>query len=77
MNTLTISEFKAKALAIVAQVAKTGEPVVVTKRGKPIAKVIPFFVATKPLQPGRMQGTVLHEDDIVSPLGAEMWNANG
>ena len=77
MNMLSISEFKAKALAIVAQVADTGEPVVVTKRGKPIAKVIPFSAETKPLQPGRMQGTVLQEDDIVSPMGAEMWNANG
>lgn len=77
MNRLSVSEFKAKALAIVAQVADTGEPVVVTKRGKPIAKVIPFYVEAEPPQPGRMQGSVLQEDDIVSPLGAEMWNANG
>ena len=36
MTTVQASEFKAKCLALMDQVARTGEPIVVTKNGKPI-----------------------------------------
>ena len=38
MKKLSVSEFKAKALGVMDQVARTGETVVVTKRGKAIVK---------------------------------------
>jgi prevent-host-death family protein len=41
MRTVPAGEFKAKCLAIMDEVNETGEPVLVTKRGKPVAKVIP------------------------------------
>ena len=75
METLSVSEFKAKALGVLDRVARTGEGVVVTKRGKPIVKVIPFFSDSEALVPGSMQGSVLEEEDIVSPLGADLWDA--
>ncbi len=75
MLELSVSEFKAKALGILDRVARTGEAVVVTKRGKAIVKVIPFPEDVEPLVPGKLKGTVLEEGDIVSPLGADLWDA--
>jgi prevent-host-death family protein len=39
MRTVAAGEFKAKCLKIMDEVAATGEPVVVTKRGKPIVRM--------------------------------------
>ena len=73
MKTLAISDFKAHALKILAQVAETKETFIVTKRGKPLVKVIPF-TSSKP-DSGKLSDALVFEDDIVSPLGADMWNA--
>ena len=35
------SEFKAKCLAVLDQVERTGETVVITKKGKPVAQLMP------------------------------------
>ena len=40
-QTVSISEFKAKCLALVDMVKKTGQPLLITKRGEPIAQVVP------------------------------------
>ena len=42
MDTLTVSKFKATCLAVVEEVAKTKQGVIITKRGKPIAELIPY-----------------------------------
>jgi len=41
MVTINASEFKAKCLAILDRVADTGEPVVILKRGRPVAQLVP------------------------------------
>lgn len=73
MKTMAITDFKMHALQVLGEVAKTKEPVVVTKRGKPLAEIIPF--AEKTPSPGTLAETLVFEDDIVSPLGEETWNA--
>lgn len=40
MRTMAAGEFKAKCLAVMDEVAATGEPVLITKRGKPVARVL-------------------------------------
>jgi len=62
-------EFKAKCLALLDEVAETGETLVVTKRGKPVARVLPFEDARS------LRGSILREEDLVSPLD-ESWNAD-
>ena len=42
MHTIQASEFKAKCLALMDTVATTGETWVVTKNGKPVAKLRPY-----------------------------------
>jgi prevent-host-death family protein len=41
IRTIPAGEFKAKCLAVMAEVNSTGRPVLVTKRGKPLARVMP------------------------------------
>lgn len=74
MQTFAITDFKARALQILGQVAETRESVVVTKRGKPLAAVIPFTLDTP--RPGKLAAALLFEKDIVSPLGEDMWDAS-
>lgn len=71
MQTLAITDFKAHALQVLGQVAKTREPVVITKRGKPLAEVVPFSPATQ--SPGKLAHALVFEKDLVAPLGEEMW----
>lgn len=72
---MSVSEFKAQALGTFERIAKAGLSIVVTKRGKPIAKVTPYSEQKEAAAPGRLAGTLLYEGDLVSPLGADLWNA--
>jgi prevent-host-death family protein len=74
-NAFSVSEFKSKALGLLENVSRTGEPIIVTKLGKPIAKVIAFTDAKEKPTPGRLEGMILYEEDIVAPLGAKLWRA--
>jgi len=73
MKTMAITDFKMHALRVLGEVAETREPVIVTKRGKPLAEIIPF--AEKKPSPGKLAETLVFEDDIVLPLGEVIWNA--
>jgi prevent-host-death family protein len=59
-------EFKAKCLKLLDEVAETGEPLVVTKFGKPVAKIVPMPEPREIF--GAMKGSVLWEGDIISPI---------
>lgn len=49
MKTLKASEFKATCLKVMDEVATTGEPVLVTKNGKPVGKLVPHHPPLKSL----------------------------
>ncbi len=77
MATITASEFKAKCLALLEQVARTGEELVVLKHGKPVARVVPAGDGEERAQQG-LRGTVRVVGDIVGPvLPASEWEAEG
>ncbi len=71
MKTVAISEFKAKCLDLITKLDKTKKPMVITKNGKPVAKIIPFK-SDNNLE--RLRGKVKHYGDIISPI-EEDWNA--
>jgi prevent-host-death family protein len=76
MKTLTSSEFKAKCLAILDEVAETGEPVTILKRGKPVAQLVPPVPRTEGYPQEQIFGTVRIKGDIVEPaLPADAWEA--
>jgi prevent-host-death family protein len=74
MKTMGISHFKSHALQILDQVAKTQEIIVITKRGKPLAQIIPYRNSDVNPKPGKLADALVFEEDIVSPLGEEMWD---
>ena len=73
MKTMAITDFKSHALKVLGDVAERNERVIVTKRGKPMAEVIPY-TETKPV-PGHLAEALVYEKDVLTPLGQEMWGA--
>jgi prevent-host-death family protein len=70
MKTMPIGEFKAKCLGVMAEMNATGSPVLVTKRGKPFARFLPFEEPAEKESPesifGFMRGMGTINGDIVS-----------
>ena len=72
-----ISELKAKCLAVVSEVARTGEPVMVTRHGKALARVVPSPIDDAAYPQDTLRGSVEILGDIVGPvLPAREWEAN-
>ncbi len=67
------SEFKAKCLALMDEVERTGESVVITKKGKPIAELSPYKQRKRNAR-GILKGRLVVTGDIISPVGVE-WKA--
>lgn len=71
-KTIAIGEFKAKCLALLERVNAKRERFVITKRGRPIAQVIPLQKqGDDPAK--KLRGTLLFEKDIISPID-ESWD---
>jgi prevent-host-death family protein len=66
-------EFKARCLQLMDQVRATRQPIIITKRGKPVAKLIPIEEPRPPLF-GRLRGHSTARDDLIEPTG-EVWEA--
>ena len=76
MQSINISEFKAKCLAVLEEIARTGEGVTILKRGKPIAQVLPATPRRSAYPQLDLRGTVEVLGDIVAPaLPASHWEA--
>ncbi len=75
MTTMQASEFKAKCLALMDEVARTGVTILITKNGKPVAEL-------RPHRPPRIKSPIgLHRGrsailgDIIEPIGSGVWKA--
>jgi prevent-host-death family protein len=68
-RTVPAGTFKARCLALLDEVAATGEALTVTKRGKPVARLVPVN-APKPLL-----GSIRRQRDLVAPIGVP-WDAD-
>jgi len=73
MKSIAASKFKNQCLQVLDQVAETRTNVVITKRGRPVAMVVPY---TAPARARRgLAGSVLEESG--DPFGTgEGWNAD-
>lgn len=69
MRTMQASEFKAKCLAILDEVQKTGEQITILKRGKPVALLAPVPQPRYPQDD--LIGSVTILGDIMSPTVAD------
>jgi prevent-host-death family protein len=67
MKQIPAGEFKAKCLAIMDKVLQSGEPVVITKHGKPVVKLVPAEKQADDIF-GYMAGKAKIVGDIVGPI---------
>ena len=72
-KTISASDFKARCSQVIADVAEGRGPVVITKRGRPIAKLVPADGERKSLF-GFARGYITFRGDIVEPIDVE-WDA--
>ena len=66
MKTMSASEFNKRCLAVLKEVHSTRTPVLITKRGKPFASLLPAGKPDKFI--GRLKGVMKIVGDIESPL---------
>jgi prevent-host-death family protein len=71
MRTIPAGRFKAQCLRLLDDVAETGETIVVTKRGKPVARIEPVD------EPPSLKGSIVYlvsDEELIAPID-EVWNA--
>ncbi len=73
MKTIKAAEFKAKCLKLMDEVAETGETIVITKNGRPVAQLGPVVERPKTLW-GLHKGQIEIVGDIIEPIDVE-WEA--
>jgi prevent-host-death family protein len=74
---MSASAFKARCLAVMDEVARTGEPVAISKRGRTVVNLVRPQPASRTRYPQKgLRGKGRTRGDIVSPvLPAEAWEA--
>jgi prevent-host-death family protein len=73
MKQMPAGKFKTHCLSVMDDVNATGEPVIITKRGRPVAKVVPAVVEKRDLF-GFMAGEFKIVGDVESPVvPPEQW----
>ena len=72
-QTVGAAEFKARCLELMDHVANTGNAIVITKRGKPVARLAPMGSRRLSLI-GALKGQIRIRGDIVGPIGVS-WDA--
>ena len=77
MKTVSVSVFKQTCLRLLEEVRQTGKPLRITKRGVPIAEVVPVARESSDWK-GAMRGSAEIVGDVVSPaVDAEEWEVLG
>ena len=75
MRTIEASEFEAKCLSLIDEVARTGDSIRIIKRGKPVAELRPIRGPRIASPFGLHEGCVSITGDIMTPIDQESWEA--
>lgn len=76
VKTITASELKARLLAVLDEVERTGEVIVVTKRGREVARLVGPAASAAVHPQDELLGSVTEVGDILAPIGVpEDWAA--
>lgn len=68
---MSAAEFKATCLELMDRVRETGVEYVVTKHGRPVAKLVPYDEPARKTLFGSMRGTVLKYERPLDPIDGE------
>jgi prevent-host-death family protein len=69
------AEFKANCLRLIDEVAQQRRPLIITKRGKPVAKLVPVETEAIDLF-GRMAGSIKICGDVINPIEDAGWTGD-
>ena len=72
---IAAAEFKANCLRLIDEVAQQRRPLIITKRGKPVAKLVPVETEAIDLF-GRMAGSIKICGDIINPIEDAGWTGD-
>jgi prevent-host-death family protein len=73
-NSVSKSRFKAHALELFRQVERTGQPLIITDRGRPVLKLTPYREDAKdPLK--ALRETVVRYESPTKPVGESDWES--
>ncbi len=73
MKTIPAGQFKTHCLSLLDQVAITREPLIVTKRGNPVAQLLPVSQeASEAHNP--LKNSIVFEKDLLSPIEVQWEN---
>ncbi|OGY09889.1 MAG: prevent-host-death protein [Candidatus Blackburnbacteria bacterium RIFCSPHIGHO2_01_FULL_44_64] len=78
LQTISKSQFKAKALEYLRQVEKKKKPLVITHEGEPVVQIVPYKSTLKKRDQEileSLRGSVLRYDNPNEPVGLEDWEA--
>ena len=68
------SKMKAHFSELSREVERTGQEVIITDRGKPVLKLVPYAEKTEAI-PDSLRGSVVSYDDPTEPVAVEDWEA--
>ena len=68
------SKFKPRALKYFREIEKTGKELIISNRGKPVLKIVPYTENTE-VALKALRDTVVKYDGPTEPVGLEDWNA--
>ena len=72
---VSAAEFKRTCLKLIDEVRDLHMDIVITKAGKPIAKLVPMQHESSHSAFGHLKGTVIQAGDLIAPTG-ERWDAD-
>ena len=75
MKKIAAGEFKARCLALMEDVQSTRQPIIITKRGRPVAKLVPVDEPKDDFL-GRLKGVIKIVGDIESPIEPGTWESS-
>jgi prevent-host-death family protein len=70
---ISVAEFKARCLRLLYEVQRSRKEILITKRGRPVARLLPADTEA-PVLLGRMRGSIEIHGDLIAPIG-EIWDA--
>lgn len=75
-ETIPVSQLKARCSEVLDRVERHKQSLIVTRRGRPIARLVPFENDASPELYGSLRGTVRFHGDVIEPIDVE-WEAQG
>jgi prevent-host-death family protein len=74
LDQISKANFKARALEIFRRVQETGEPVLITDRGRPVLRLEPYYGEDDAVL-ASLRGSVTRYDEPTEPVGEDDWEA--